>query len=534
MVENFCKYCILQGAEIFPLNVSSEDSEHLGICNPSIFDNGDKVYVSLRNVNYMLFENMNKHFQTYFGEMLYSTPDDDLKLRTRNYLAEYDLETNSIKSYNLIDTSARDVEPKWDFVGHEDIRLVKWDGKLYGTGCRRDVKEDGTSRMELSEIDPETGKELSRVRIKAPGDDTSYCEKNWMPVLDMPFHYIKWTNPTELVKVNPYTGDCESLFVKEQNQNLINTHRALRGSSQIIPYNDGYIALLHEVDLYLNELQRKECNYYMKWVIFDKDFNITETSDEFKFLNFPIEFTNGLMTRGDFFYIPFSIMDNVSFMLKVPVHIVMNFIHKQKTKEHEYIHIVQQDNIYRRICLDSSNPEVWFELGEILEENNQHSQAATCYAAALEFDAKSIDELYKYTYSLACAFSKIGRRDLTELSLWENCVVVDSSRSEAYENIARYYKWRGNNHSAYMYAKLAYEFNNYKKTTKFCDVNPTSIELLYYELCYYCDNSTDAYLKLLDLHNKLICDKCSDFYINRINLLIENIQKNKSNIKKII
>jgi len=46
--------------------------------------------------------------------------------------------------------------------------------------------------MELSEIeitDTEV-KEISRLRIEAP-DVNSYCEKNWMPILDMPYHYIK-------------------------------------------------------------------------------------------------------------------------------------------------------------------------------------------------------------------------------------------------------------------------------------------------------------------------------------------------------
>lgn len=534
MIENFCKYCILQGAEIFPLNVSADDSAHLGICNPSIFDDGDKVYVSLRNVNYMLFNNINKKFQTYYGEMVYTTPDDDAHLRTRNYLAEYDLATNSIKSYNLIDTSDFDIEPVWDFIGHEDIRLVRWNGKLYATGCRRDVKENGESRMELSELDPITGKELSRVRIKAPGDNTSYCEKNWMPILDMPFHYMKWTNPTEVVKVDPITGDCESLFVKEQDNNIINTYRALRGSSQVIPYKNGYIALLHEVDLYLNELERKECQYYMKWVVFDKDFNITETSDEFKFLNFSIEFTNGLMYKDNHFYIPFSIMDNVSFIIKVPEHIVMNFIHNYKNDEFEYKYVVQKDNIYRKICLDASNPEVWFELGEMLEELNQHSQAATCYAASLELDANITDDVYKYAYSLANSFSKIGHRDLIELSLWENCISVDSSRSEAFENIARYYKWRNNNHSAYIFAKLAYELNNYKKTTRLCTVDKISSELLYYEMCYYCNNSAEAHINLVNLYNKLIEDDKNTFYIDRANALLETIQNNKSKIKKVI
>ena len=407
--------------------------------------------------------------------MQYCTPDDDLKLRTRNYLAEYDIENNKILSYKYIDTSKNDSEPVWEFVGHEDIRLVRWNGKLYGTGCRRDVKDNGESRMELSEIDPETGNELSRIRIKAPGDNTSYCEKNWMPILDKPFHYVKWTNPVEVVKADPVTGDCESLFINAQDQSLINTHRALRGSSQFIPYNGGYIALTHEVDLWLNELNRKECSYYMKFVVTDSNFNIIKTSDEFKFLNFSIEFTNGMMYKNDYFYIPFAVMDNITFMLKVHHSVVDNFI--TNSTNFGNINIQQKDNIYKSICLDNANPEVWFSLGEKLAMEGQHTQACSCYARCLEENIGSLDDLYKYVYSLAVAFSKIGRRDLTELSFWENCINVDSSRSEAFVNLARYYRWRGDFNTAYMFVKIAYELNNYKGTTAMCDDFETDGEI---------------------------------------------------------
>lgn len=535
MIENFCKYCILQGAEIFPLNISAEDSAHLGICNPSILDDGKNVYISLRNVNYVLYDDKSKKYQTNLGEMLYTVPEADLHLRTRNYLVKYDIQKNTIIDYNLIDTSNFDIEPVWEFVGHEDIRLVRWNNKLYGTGCRRDVKDDGESRMELSEIDENTGEELSRVRIKAPGDNNSYCEKNWMPILDKPFHYVKWTNPTEVVKVDPVTGDCESLFIKEQNQNKINTNRALRGSSQLIPYKNGYIAIVHEVDLWKNELQRKDCYYYNKFVIFDNEFNIINTSDEFNFLNCNVEFTNGLMYKNNTFYIPFAIYDNVSFLLKVPEHIVMNFIdNKMFDDRNDYENIIQTDNIYKKICVDTENAENWYNLGELLYSEKQYYQAVTCYSIAMKKQATSVDNLYKYAYSLANSFSKVGHRDLTELSFWENCINIDSNRSEAFENIARYYRYRDNNHTAYMYAKLAYELNTYKPTTRFSDVNKFTTEILYYELMYYCGDTVEAYLNLVNLRNKLINGTYDDYYINRVNSILNIIANNKEKIQKVI
>lgn len=228
-------------------------------------------------------------------------------------------------------------------------------------------------------------------------------------------------------------------------------------------------------------------------------------------------------------------MDNISFILKVPEHIVMNFIKDEKPDERtDYFDIVQKDNIYKKICLDNDNPNVWFELGEILHKEKQYSQAATCYARSLEEKQPSLDATYKYAYSLAKAFSSIGYRDLIELSLWENCICIDSSRSEAYEHLARYYKWRGNAHTAYMYAKIAYELNNYKQTTRLSDCDPLSCEIMYYELCYNCSVLLDAEFNLRLLKDKLSSknENYDNFYINRINSILEKINNNKNNIRK--
>jgi hypothetical protein len=74
------------------------------------------------------------------------------------------------------------------------------------------------------------GKEVERYRIEPP--TKSYCEKNWMPILDMPFHYVKWTSPTEVVKVNPKKKEHQnpSILVEQE----ITFPRDIRGGSQVI------------------------------------------------------------------------------------------------------------------------------------------------------------------------------------------------------------------------------------------------------------------------------------------------------------
>ena len=63
-------------------------------------------------------------------------------------------------------------------------RIFKWNDKLYLCGVRRDVKDNGEGRMELSEIqyDGHRAVELDRKRIPSnPDKDDEYCVKNMNP-----------------------------------------------------------------------------------------------------------------------------------------------------------------------------------------------------------------------------------------------------------------------------------------------------------------------------------------------------------------
>ena len=75
-------------------------------------------------------------FTSIFGPLLYITGEnleDNLFIHKIFYLIP---KTNKIQ---LIDTKDFDKEPLWEFVGLEDARLVRWNGKLYATGVRRDT-----------------------------------------------------------------------------------------------------------------------------------------------------------------------------------------------------------------------------------------------------------------------------------------------------------------------------------------------------------------------------------------------------------
>lgn len=315
-MENLAKTVLMNGGSIHPLIIPSSFTNGTGLMNPSILYWDKKIIVNLRHVNYTFYHSEAKLFQHQFGPLTYVHPENDMHLRTDNYYLELDRDFNVIR-FNHVDTSLFDTyEPMWDFVGLEDARLVYWEEKLYMTGVRRDTTTNGEGRMELSEIivGSDTVREVSRVRIQPPKDPNSYCEKNWMPILDKPYHYIKWTNPTELVKVDTETCSSETVHQGE----YIKASNDFRGGSQVIPYNDKYIAIIHEVDLFNSEVGRKDAVYRHRLVIWDKNFNLLKFSEPFSIMGGHVEFAVGLIFHNGEFLLTFGFQDNAAYLLRIP------------------------------------------------------------------------------------------------------------------------------------------------------------------------------------------------------------------------
>lgn len=321
---NLAKLSLENGGSIHPLIIPSELTGGTGLMNPSICIYKNKLLVNIRNVNYTFYHSEAKLFQHQYGPLTYVHPEHDQHLRTYNYYCELD-DKLKIKKYNKIDTSLFDnYEPMWDFVGLEDARIFSWDEKLYISGVRRDTTTNGEGRMELSEIIVEENrvKEISRFRIPTPNNINSYCEKNWMPFLDIPYHYVKWANPTEIVKINPLENRSETVHLS----NRISLPRDLRGGSQVMSWRDGYLAVTHEVDLFVSNVGRKDAKYIHRFVYWDNNFNILKTSKEFSFMDAHVEFCVGIAKKENDILLTFGYQDNAAYLLKIPENIVGKFI----------------------------------------------------------------------------------------------------------------------------------------------------------------------------------------------------------------
>lgn len=325
-MNNFVKFCLQNGGQIKPLIIPADLTNGTGLFNPTVFVEEDKILVNVRHCQYTLYHSENNKHEHHWGPLLYLNPENDITLTTTNYLCVIDSNLDISKIYK-VDTSLLDKRPLWEFVGLEDCRMVKWEGKYYLTGVRRDIDTIGTGRMELSEIEitENSVKEVRRFRIPAPGNDGSYCEKNWMPILDQPFHYVKWSNPTEVVECNISNREnitCNTKILGQYEE----LNYDLRGGSQVIPYKDGYLALNHVTYLYRSRAGRKDATYRHQFTYWDKDWNIIKRSPIFDFMDAKIEFSCGIAKYQDNYLITFGFQDNAAYILRVPENILEDFI----------------------------------------------------------------------------------------------------------------------------------------------------------------------------------------------------------------
>jgi len=329
MKESLVAQALDRGGTIKPLLIPPKDSKGTGLCNPSIYHVPDttKYWVNVRNVGYYLHHcEGDQKYQTPWGPLNYVREDDDPYLRTDNYWCDYSLSQNKIMKHRKIDTSKFPKEPEWDFVGLEDARIVVWNDKTYVTGVRR-YAPDGKGRMVLSEIEitRNSVKEVSRFIIQPPkGEEDAYCEKNWMPVLDKPFHYIKHANPTQVVKVKLSKKKTNKVStatstIVHQGKNSKSLQLVLRGGSQVIPYKDYYICVTHECDYWHNDKDDRDAHYYHRFVAWDKDWNLKGTSKPFKFMDGRIEFCCGMAKHPDEncgdLLITYGFQDNSAYIL---------------------------------------------------------------------------------------------------------------------------------------------------------------------------------------------------------------------------
>ena len=334
---SFVGYSLLNNGKLRPLVPDFSEAVCKSFLNPSVIIDDGRIIVNIRAVNYLTYHSVGlKRFAHDARPIKYPVIDPDANFKTENFLCLLNDDLQII-AFSRCEMLRGETEPQGYYHGLEDARLVRWNDRLYLIGARLDraAENDGernfqnnNSRMEYSEIEIDSNgfyaKEVSNKRILVPSEVPGMwsLEKNWVPVMDRPHYFIKWHNPCEIVHVDPVTG-------KSRVAHLGNFREGLglpRGGSQLVPWGEGYLSIVHDSNHHKSYLGHHDTFYLHRFIIWDSELNICHWSKPFSFMNIDIEFCAGLATNGDQVLITFGGGDSSSFVLQISQQALSEFL----------------------------------------------------------------------------------------------------------------------------------------------------------------------------------------------------------------
>lgn len=311
------RYLLQQGAKIAPLEIDfenfGEQEDIMTSMNPSVWIDEDGTgYVNIRAINYNIFNSRYREFTQDDQPVAYVSWATTY-LKTVNYFGNINLDTLEMENMSRVKMLELH-EPNWVFIGLEDARIIHWNDKLYLCGVRRDIKDDGEGRMELSEIvnNDGTWTEINRTRMPAAGDNTAYLEKNWMPIVDRPYTWLKWCSPVEIANFDTETEKLDVYFTN-------NTGYCFRGDSQLVHIGDFYYCFVHLAEnLQLRPETNARMTAYNHYILkLNEELHVVDVSESFSYSNtFNIEFGCGLAYHNGYCYLTFAENDSAAFIIK--------------------------------------------------------------------------------------------------------------------------------------------------------------------------------------------------------------------------
>jgi hypothetical protein len=131
-------------------------------------------------------------------------------------------------------------------------------------------------------------------------------QKNWLPfVNDNKLYVIYRVSPFIINEIDLSTGDYKEII----NKPLLNSEFPIvRGSSAPIPYNKGWLFMVH----FVNYDSINEDTYYTRFIYMNKKFTPTKMSNTFYLDNAGYEYISGLLNMNNQFFFSYSTQDRVS------------------------------------------------------------------------------------------------------------------------------------------------------------------------------------------------------------------------------
>jgi len=275
--------------------------------NPSILKTENGYQVICRSVNY-----------TQKGAKEFETIDPTGYFKTRNFLVEYTKQFQFLSQTEIIENLVRERLPSCNVLGLEDPRIFEFQGSAWFTCTTRDNTPDGNPQISLCKIG-DNGVVEELVLLKGP--DPSRCEKNWLPfVKDNTLHVLYSYDPFIIYQPDIETGDCTLDLSYEPTSDFTQ----FRGSAGPIPFDNGYLVVIHEVSHFLDQ---SRC-YLHRFVYLDHRFFIKKVSKPFTFLHQGIEFCGSMTLNhaGTHLILTLGIEDSQAYLCTVDLKTVRSYL----------------------------------------------------------------------------------------------------------------------------------------------------------------------------------------------------------------
>jgi len=256
------------------LRAMSKDIQGEFFClNPSVAVHQGQLLASVR----VQFRSV-PHSRGVIGRI-----DDDWQLKDARWMRDYD---------------GRPKNPNGRCLGFEDCRLFSWNGRLAAcaTVCDR-VPNDPYQKLAVLEIS-DAG-DVMHVHVQP----SRRQEKNWMPLVqDDKLKFVYSFDPYVIVEY-----DATHHRVHPSATDLPMPASTIRGGSQLVPYGDGYLAVVHTV--HAPQVPRAKNVYMHQLALFDRDARPVRRSEPFYFEHHGLEFCAGLALWRDTVVLSYGVSD---------------------------------------------------------------------------------------------------------------------------------------------------------------------------------------------------------------------------------
>ena len=247
--------------------------------NPSIINRDGELLAIVRTVNYRIDE----YGRYLIRGLADGSVNNSNPINTRNFLVGLDNDLNLMPSvmYELDHLDVMPEIPAYPLVvGLEDMRLFNVGHILFASATVRQLRQDGLPEQVCVEIAENGYLENMKRLTHAP----LVCEKNWMPIID---HSHRW-----MYHVDEITDGHDSNLKFDCKWDI----GACGGGTQVIPFYQGYLAIVHEA----RQIPGQPTRYYShRFVSWDEAFQVTAISKPFGFHEKTIEYAMGLCWHPD-------------------------------------------------------------------------------------------------------------------------------------------------------------------------------------------------------------------------------------------